>query len=89
MISEPLLNATLARFPHLTGDTPAIEPIEKGGSDRKFYRVIPASGESLTITYLSALGLLSNASPPYVHAGVDQWTDMLDTNMTRAASNVW
>jgi aminoglycoside/choline kinase family phosphotransferase len=48
MIPEALLDQTAARFPRFFRDRIRIEPLEKGGSDRKYYR-IAMSGEGSLI----------------------------------------
>lgn len=42
-----ILQLTRARFPHLPAVGVTIEPLEKGGSDRKFYRLRAPDGTSL------------------------------------------
>jgi aminoglycoside/choline kinase family phosphotransferase len=39
MIPESILDQTAARFPNFFRDRIRIEPLEKGGSDRKYYRI--------------------------------------------------
>jgi aminoglycoside/choline kinase family phosphotransferase len=49
MISEALIRKTLEQFPRLEKGALRIEPLEKGGSDRKFYRLRAAEGEPLIL----------------------------------------
>ena len=44
-----LLRQTRIRFPRFDGDAVKIEPIEKGGSDRKFYRVVCSPEQTLIL----------------------------------------
>lgn len=39
MISEALIQHTVIRFPRLSREAIRVEPLEKGGSDRKYYRI--------------------------------------------------
>jgi hypothetical protein len=49
MISDSLIKHTVTRFPRLaTGDV-AIQPLEKGGSDRKYYRIRVTDGPPLIL----------------------------------------
>ena len=49
MISEALIKHTVTRFPRLaTGDV-EIQPLEKGGSDRKYYRLRVTDGPPLIL----------------------------------------
>ena len=43
---DDVISLTGARFPEFEAGTPSVEPLEKGGSDRKFYR-IRMGGESM------------------------------------------
>jgi N-acetylmuramate 1-kinase len=49
MIPDTLLEQTAAHFPKFFRDRIRIEPLEKGGSDRKYYRVALNAGESLIL----------------------------------------
>ena len=49
MISASLLDQTAARFPHFFRDRIRIEPLEKGGSDRKYYRIAVCGEGSLIL----------------------------------------
>jgi len=49
MISDSLLDQTAARFPHFFRDRIRIEPLEKGGSDRKYYRIAVCGEGSLIL----------------------------------------
>src|ERR1700680_1728997 len=49
MKTEVLLRQTRRRFPRFNVDEVKIAPIEKGGSDRKFYRVRCSSEQSLIL----------------------------------------
>ena len=46
LASHDVISLTSVRFPAFANGTPAVEPLEKGGSDRKFYR-IRMGGESM------------------------------------------
>ena len=47
-----LLDQTISRFPNFLRDTVRIEPLEKGGSDRKYYRIsIPSGGSLILVKY--------------------------------------
>lgn len=48
MVSQ-LIDQTLVRFPRFAGGEIQVEPLEKGGSDRKFYR-IAVGGASMILT---------------------------------------
>lgn len=48
MFSENLIEQTLTRFPRFAAGEIKIEPVEKGGSDRKFYR-LQVGGDSLML----------------------------------------
>src|SRR5688500_3370148 len=39
MLAEELIHQTVTRFPRYAGPGIVIEPVEKGGSDRRYYRV--------------------------------------------------
>lgn len=47
MLPETLLRQTVTRFPRYAGQDLAIEPVEKGGSDRHYYRIRTDHGPSL------------------------------------------
>ena len=49
MISEALIEQTITRFPGVAKGKIEIEPAEKGGSDRKFYRIRFTSEHSLIL----------------------------------------
>lgn len=49
MISDALIQHTLLRFPRLEKDSIQVEPLEKGGSDRKYYRVQVPGGTPLIL----------------------------------------
>ena len=49
MIPEALLDQTAARFPKFYRDRIRIEPLEKGGSDRKYYRIALCDEGSLIL----------------------------------------
>lgn len=49
MIPEVLLDQTAARFPKFFRDRIQIEPLEKGGSDRKYYRIAMRGEGSLIL----------------------------------------
>jgi aminoglycoside/choline kinase family phosphotransferase len=49
MISEALLQHTTIRFPDFARNQIRIEPLEKGGSDRKYYRIAVAGAHSLIL----------------------------------------
>ena len=46
---ETLLNQTFSRFPQFSGRHMQVVPLEKGGSDRKFYRISVSDGASLIL----------------------------------------
>ena len=48
-MQENLLDQTFSRFPHLDARRVRVEPLEKGGSDRKFYRIMVGDGASLIL----------------------------------------
>jgi len=49
MIPDTLLDQTAARFPKFFRDRIRIEPLEKGGSDRKYYRIAMCGEGSLIL----------------------------------------
>ena len=49
MLSEALIHHTLCRFPRLSKEAIHVEPLEKGGSDRKYYRIRVPDGTSLIL----------------------------------------
>jgi hypothetical protein len=49
MRTETLLRQTRLHFPRFNVDEIKISPIEKGGSDRKFYRVRCSAEQSLIV----------------------------------------
>lgn len=49
MIPESILDQTAARFPKFFRDRIHIEPLEKGGSDRKYYRIAMCDEGSLIL----------------------------------------
>jgi len=49
MISDALIQHTVSRFPRLAKDAIQVEPLEKGGSDRKYYRIRVPDGTSLIL----------------------------------------
>lgn len=49
MLSETLIARTVSRFPHFARAEVAIQPLEKGGSDRKYYRVQVNERDSLIL----------------------------------------
>lgn len=49
MIPEALLDRTTSRFPRFARERVRIEPLEKGGSGRKFYRIAMAGEGSLIL----------------------------------------
>lgn len=49
MFSETLIDRTVSRFPHFVRAGVAIQPLEKGGSDRKYYRIQVNGRESLIL----------------------------------------
>ena len=53
MLSEALLQQTRLRFPHFEEAEVRISPIEKGGSDRKFYRIQLAPEQSIVLVKYS------------------------------------
>lgn len=48
-LPEKLLQETIRRFPHFPWKTPAVYPLEKGGSDRSFYRISINERQSLVL----------------------------------------
>lgn len=52
MIPESVLEETFQRFPRFRGESLAVEPLEKGGSGRKYYRLsTPCSEPLILVTY--------------------------------------
>jgi aminoglycoside/choline kinase family phosphotransferase len=49
MANEALIEHTVARFPRFAARSIAIEPVEKGGSDRRYYRVRITDEHSLIL----------------------------------------
>jgi len=49
MIAQVLLEQTTARFPDFAREHIRIEPLEKGGSDRKYYRIEVAENHSIIL----------------------------------------
>lgn len=49
ILSDTLLRHTRIRFPDLEGEQVKILPIEKGGSDRKFYRIQFSPGQTIVL----------------------------------------
>ena len=49
MISDALIQPTVSHFPRLENDDIQIEPLEKGGSDRKYYRIRVLGGRPLIL----------------------------------------
>jgi hypothetical protein len=49
MLPASLLDHTCARFPDYEPGAMAVTPLEKGGSDRKFYRIDTGAGRSLIL----------------------------------------
>jgi len=49
MISDVLIQHTLSRFPRLAKDAIQVEPLVKGGSDRKYYRIRVSEGDPLIL----------------------------------------
>ena len=49
ILPETLLRQTRLRFPRLEATEVEISPIEKGGSDRKFYRIQFSPGQSIIL----------------------------------------
>jgi aminoglycoside/choline kinase family phosphotransferase len=49
ILSETLLRQTRRRFPSLEATEVDISPIEKGGSERKFYRIQFSPGQSIVL----------------------------------------
>lgn len=50
-----LIDLTLVRFPRFAAKEIAVEPLEKGGSDRKFYRMMVKGGFSLILAKYGGL----------------------------------
>ena len=51
MIPDLLLKHTVVRFPALAQSAPQVEPLEKGGSDRKYYRVCFGADSLILVKY--------------------------------------
>ena len=49
MLSENLIQQTVSRFPRFAQRTMQIDPLEKGGSDRKYYRIRVTDEHSLIL----------------------------------------
>jgi aminoglycoside/choline kinase family phosphotransferase len=49
MLSETLIEQTLSRFPQTARADVTVQPLEKGGSDRKYYRIEMGGLESLIL----------------------------------------
>ena len=49
ILTETLLHQTRLRFPGLAATEASISPIEKGGSERKFYRIQFSPGQSIVL----------------------------------------
>ena len=49
ILAETLLHQTRLRFPGLAATEASISPIEKGGSERKFYRIQFSPGQSIVL----------------------------------------
>ncbi len=49
MLPTSLLDQTCAKFPDFAPEDIAVTPLEKGGSDRKFYRIDTGGGRSLIL----------------------------------------
>ena len=49
ILAETLLRQTRLRFPSLEAEAVDIAPIEKGGSDRRFYRIQFSPGHSIVL----------------------------------------
>ncbi len=49
MLSETLIDQTLSRFPNYDRARIKIQPLEKGGSDRKYYRIQVGGADSLIL----------------------------------------
>ena len=54
MSLERLIDQTRARFPHLNESKVEILPLEKGGSDRRYYRVRFSADHSLILVKYSS-----------------------------------
>ena len=48
-MQDALLDQTFARFPQFNGQRVEVQPLEKGGSDRSFFRVAVGDGTSLIL----------------------------------------
>lgn len=51
MLPDLLLKHTVVRFPDLAHSAPKVEPLEKGGSDRKYYRVCFGNESLILVKY--------------------------------------
>lgn len=51
MFSENLIEQTLTRFPRFADGEIAVDPVEKGGSDRKFYRLRVGTDSLIVVKY--------------------------------------
>jgi len=51
MAVQDVISLTSARFPAFIARTPTVEPLEKGGSDRKFYRIRLGGDSMIFIKY--------------------------------------
>src|SRR5271168_2055144 len=49
MLSDTLIDQTLSRFPSYDRARITIQPLEKGGSDRKYYRIQVGGADSLIL----------------------------------------
>ena len=49
MLPEILIDQTISRFPRVTRAEIKIQPLEKGGSDRKYYRIRMSASDSLIL----------------------------------------
>jgi len=49
LLPSQAIDQTLARFPSVAASGFEILPLEKGGSDRKFYRILPSGGTPLIL----------------------------------------
>ncbi len=51
-LSDTILDETASRFPHFLRESIRIEPLEKGGSDRKYYRIdMRGEGSLILVKY--------------------------------------
>lgn len=51
MLADALLQHTVIRFPDLARSAPRVEPLEKGGSDRRYYRVSFGNESLILVKY--------------------------------------